>query len=216
MASKKDSRFIKRNSRLLIKLGITFVIPLFLSITGAMIILSAGWNLIAQTYMMGKTIFSEPVNDIGSVEFTINGVEMYRPNLGEEFGTLTISRLNLEKQVIHGDSPRDLARGVGHYAGSTLPGEGGNVVLSGHRETAFKDLKDIQLEDSIFIKTNWGTHEYRVKDIKIVDDEDHYVLDPTDYEQLTMYTCYPFHYVGSSPQRFVVICEFIKTWEDLS
>ena len=210
MKLKKNSGFIKNNSRLLKKLGITFVIPLFLSITGVLIFLSAGWNLLAQTYMVGSTIFAQPSNEVGVVEFNINNQLVRRPDLGVQFATIKIPSVGLEKPVIHGDASNELAKGIGHYAGSTLPGEGGNVVLSGHRETAFKSLKNIKENDSIFIETEWGTYEYKVRETKVVDKEDHYVIDPTDYEQLTMYTCYPFNYIGAAPQRFVVTGYFVS------
>jgi len=129
MKSKKDSGFKKNNSRLLKKLGITFVIPLFLGIAGALIFLSAGWNLLAQTYLMGNTIFAQPNKNIGLVKFNINNQTVYRPDLGLKFATIKIPAINLEKPVIHGDTQNELAKGIGHYAGSTLPGEGGNVVL---------------------------------------------------------------------------------------
>lgn len=209
MKSNKNSKIIKNNSRLLKKLGITFVVPLFLGITGALIFLSAGWNLLSQTYLMGSTIFAEPSNNIGSVSFTINNQTVYRPNLGVDFATINIPDIDLRKPVIHGDTSSDLAKGVGHYAGSTLPGEGGNVVLSGHRETAFRSLENIKVGNSIFIETDWGTYEYKVKKIKVVNKDEHSVLDPTDYEKLTMYTCYPFNYIGPAPQRFVVTGEYV-------
>lgn len=209
MKSNKVFEFMKNNSRLLKKMGITFVIPLFLSTAGALIFLSAGWNLIAQSYMMGSTIFAHPNADIGSVKFTINNQEVYRPDLGKKFATLKIPELSLEKPIIHGDGPKELKMGLGHYAGSTLPGEGGNVVISGHRDTAFRKLEDIKVGQSIFIETNWGNYEYKVKDINIVDKTAHQVLDPTDYEKLTLYTCYPFNYIGSAPERFVVTGEFV-------
>ena len=101
-----------------------------MSTAGALIFLSAGWNLIAESYMMGSTIFAQPNTDIGSVKFIINNTEVYRPDLGQQFATLKIPELSLEKPVIHGDSPKDLKMGLGHYVGSTLPGEGGNVVVS--------------------------------------------------------------------------------------
>ena len=209
MKSKKDSGFIKKNSRLLRKLGITFVIPLFLGITGGLIFLSAGWNLFAQTYLVGSVIFSQPNNDVGKVEFTINNKKFNRPDLDQQFATIIIPDVNLKKPIIHGDSQSDLAKGVGHYPGSTLPGEGGNVVLSAHRGTAFKNLEEIKIGDPVFIETDWGTYEYKVKKINIVDKNAHHVVDPTDHEQLTMYTCYPFNYIGPAPKRFVVTGEYV-------
>ncbi|MGL5695140.1 MAG: class D sortase [Peptostreptococcaceae bacterium] len=209
MKSNKLFEFMKNNSRLLKKIGITFVIPLSLSITGALIFFSAGWNLLAETYMVGSTIFAQPNNNVGSVKFNINDKEVYRPDLGQQFGNLVIPDINLEKPMIHGDTSNDLKKGVGHYSGSTLPGESGNVVLSGHRETALKDLKDVKVGQSIILDTNWGVYEYKIKEINIVDKNAHHVLDPTDYEKLTLYTCYPFNYVGPAPERFVVTGEFV-------
>ena len=209
MKSNKYFGFIKKNSHLCKKIGITLVIPLFLSICGVLIFLSAGWNLISESYMMGSTIFSKPNTDITAVKFNINNQDVYRPDIGTQFATLKIPKLDLEKPVIYGDSPKELRMGVGHYVGSTLPGEGGNVVLSGHRDTALKKLKDLKIGQSIFIETNWGNYEYRVKEINIVEPTDHYVLDPTNYEKLTLYTCYPFNYIGHAPNRFVVTGEFV-------
>ena len=83
------------------------------------------------------------------------------------------------------------------------------LLFLGHRETALRKLEDIKVGQSIFIETNWGNYEYKVKEINIVDKTAHHVLDPTDYEKLTMYTCYPFNYIGSAPERFVVTCEFV-------
>ena len=51
--------------------------------------------------------------------------------------------------------------------------------------------------------------EYKVKKIKVINKDEHSVLDPTDYEKLTMYTCYPFNYIGPAPQRFVVTGEYV-------
>lgn len=209
MKSNKVFEFMKNNSRLLKKLGITFVIPLFLSTTGALIFLSAGWNLIAESYMMGSTIFAQPNTEVGSVKFTINNQEVYRPDLGQQFATIKIPELNLEKPIIHGDSPNDLKKGLGHYAGSTLPGEGGKFVISGHRDTALKSLENVKVGHKILVETNWGAFEYKVKEINIVKSNEHSVLDPVDYEVLTMYTCYPFNYIGAAPNRFVVTGEFV-------
>lgn len=209
MKSNKGFRFMNINSRLLKKLGITFVIPLFFGITGVLIFLSAGWNMIAQTYIVGSTIFAQPNTDIGSVKFNINNQAVYRPDIGQKFADLKIPDLNLEKPIIHGDGPNELKFGVGHYVGSTLPGEGGNFVISGHRETAMKRLKNIKVGQSIFVETSWGDYEYEVIDLNIVDKNDHHVIDPTDMEKITMYTCYPFNYIGPAPKRFVVTGKFV-------
>lgn len=74
-----------------------------------------------------------------------------------------------------------MKKGVGHYAGSTLPKENGNFVIAGHRDTVFKRLKNIKVDDKIFIETYWRKYEYKVKDIRITNPDDYTVLEPTNY-----------------------------------
>lgn len=209
MKSRKFRTFIKSNSRVFKKIGITFVIPIALSITGSLIFLSAGWNLITQSYALGSTLFSKPSINLNQVSFKINNQDVYRPDIGQVFATLKIPSIGVEKPIIHGDGEDELKKGVGHYAGSTLPGEKGNFVIDGHRDTVFKKLEGIKENDQVFIETQWGTYEYKVKEIKIVKPTERDVIEPTNYEKLTMYTCYPFDYIGNAPERFVVDGEFV-------
>lgn len=205
----KIIKFIKENSRILKKIGVTFVIPIILSVTGSIIFLSAGWNLISQSYAFGSALFTNANTNLDQVTYNINNQEVSRPDIGQVFATLKIPDLGIERPIVHGDGEDELKKGVGHYAGSTLPGENGNFVIAGHRDTVFKKLEGIKVNDQILIETSWGTYEYKVKDIKIVKPTDSSVMDPTDYEKLTMYTCYPFSYIGHAPERFVVEGEFV-------
>ena len=103
-----------------------------------------------------------------------------------------------------GSDASTLRLAVGHIAGTALPGESGNVGLAGHRDTFFRQLKNIRADDLIRIATVDGTYTYRVERTNVVNPTDVWVLDPTDHGTLTLVTCYPFSYVGSAPQRFVV------------
>lgn len=202
-----------KNSKLIKRIGITFVIPMFLATGGIMICLSAGWNLVAQSYAVGSTLFAKPNTNLDEVTFNINGKEVYRPELGTIFATLKIDSVNLEKPIVHGDGDSELKKGIGHYAGSTLPGEGGNVVLSGHRDTAFRPLKDIKVGDEVIFETEYGVYKYKVSKTRITNPDDSTVTMPTDYEKLTMYTCYPFNYVGNAPERFIVECDYVGVFD---
>ena len=206
----KFIKFIKQDFHMLKKIGVTFVIPILLIGTGSIIFLSAGWSLFSQSYNLGSTAFTNANKNVDEVTFNINNQEVSRPSMGEIFAQLKIPRLGIERQIVHGDGDDELKKGVGHYAGSTLPGENGNFVIAGHRDTVFKKLEGIQVNDQILVETSWGIYEYRVKDIKIVEPTEHSVIDPTDYEKLTMYTCYPFNYVGCAPKRFIVEGEFVQ------
>lgn len=200
----------KNTSKLIKKLGITFVVPFLMLIVGVLIILSAGWEIITQGLSLGSILFNKPTLHIQERQFNINNVYINRPAVGEEFGTLEIPNLQFKKGVLHGDSDAQLRRGIGHFAGSTLPGEGGNVIISAHRDTAFKELEHIKVGDEVIFTTEYGKYKYKVSEIKIVDDKDNYELRVLDYERLTMYTCYPFNFIGSAPNRMIVICDFIE------
>jgi sortase A len=106
--------------------------------------------------------------------------------------------------VLEGTDEFTLNRGVGHVAGTALPGERGNVAIAGHRDGFFRVLKDVTAGDRIRLVTLWQTVDYTVQETRIVEPEDVRVLEPTGTPVLTLLTCYPFYYVGSAPKRFVV------------
>jgi len=126
------------------------------------------------------------------------------PAEGTAIGRIEIPRLGVSAIVRAGSDARTLSLAVGHIPGTALPGEPGNVGLAGHRDTFFRQLRNIRSDDRISIATVEGTYAYRVERTAIVDPSDVWVLDPTDEGTLTLVTCYPFSYVGSAPQRFVV------------
>lgn len=134
------------------------------------------------------------------------------PSYGEEFAKLNIPSLNFYKSIYEGDSDEVLSLGLAHAETSTLPGENGNVIIGGHRDISngFSELRDIKKDDEVIIETSYGNYYYRVSEIKIVDKNDKEVGAVSDHEKLTMYTCYPFDYIGHAPNRYVVICDFVK------
>jgi sortase A len=119
-------------------------------------------------------------------------------------GVLRIPRLHLEVPVLEGTDDYTLNRAVGHIADTAPPGTDGNSGIAGHRDGYFRVLKDIVTGDVIELETLRGTESYRVERTWIVQPEDVSVLDHTDTRSLTLVTCYPFYFVGSAPQRFIV------------
>ncbi|MGP0072174.1 MAG: class D sortase [Bryobacteraceae bacterium] len=119
-------------------------------------------------------------------------------------GRLDIPRLNLAVMVREGADERTLSRAVGHIPGTALPGGIGNVGLAGHRDTFFRELRNIRADDTIDLETTAGTYRYIVKSTSIVTPRDVSVLKASGGETLTLVTCYPFYYVGSAPKRFIV------------
>jgi sortase A len=119
-------------------------------------------------------------------------------------GRIDIPRLGVSVIVIEGTGGKTLRRAVGHIPGTALPGEPGNIGISGHRDTFFRPLRNIQTDDVITIATALGEYRYRVVSTRIVSPDNVTVLEPGGAEILTLVTCYPFYYVGSAPSRFIV------------
>jgi LPXTG-site transpeptidase (sortase) family protein len=119
-------------------------------------------------------------------------------------GVLEIPRLNLSEVIASGDDDKTLKVAVGHLPDTPLPWATGNSVIAAHRDTHFRPLRDIHYGDLVRLKTRKGVFEYTVKDTMIVAPSDVWVMAPSDDRRLTLVTCYPFNYIGSAPQRFVV------------
>jgi sortase A len=107
--------------------------------------------------------------------------------------------------ILEGIDERTLRRAVGHIPGTPLPGQPGNVALAGHRDTFFRSLQNIRIDDEITLETLSGVYSYRVDSTEVVDPGETRVLDNSDDETLTLVTCYPFSFVGNvRPRKSVV------------
>jgi sortase A len=127
-----------------------------------------------------------------------------KPKVGDVIGTLSIPSIKSSEAIIEGTGTKELKRGVGHYAGSVIPGVSDNSVLSGHRDTVFRKLGDVKIGDLITVKNDYGTFVYEVHRIRIVKANDRTVIVPSDDPILTLSTCYPFRFIGNAPKRYIV------------
>ncbi len=128
----------------------------------------------------------------------------------QPLAVLRIPKIQLEVPVLDGTDAHTLNRGAGWIEGTARPGESGNVGIGGHRDSFFRGLKDLKVNDSISLETPHGTARYVVDQIRIVKPEDVSVLDPTPEPVLTLVTCYPFRFIGSAPKRYVVTARLVK------
>ena len=128
-----------------------------------------------------------------------------RPMDGTSIGEIRIRRLGVSVVVVQGESEAILQRAVGHLSRTALPGNEGNVVLAGHRDTFFRPLKDILEGDRITLKTPEHDFEYVVESTSIVRPDDVGVIEPSGGHTLTLITCFPFYYIGPAPNRFIVV-----------
>src|SRR5215475_3322597 len=120
---------------------------------------------------------------------------------------LSIPRIHLEDVVLEGASGHSLLLGPAHLAGSALPGDPGNAVIAGHRDTFFRHIHSLKYGDDIYILRSGKRLHYVVRTRRIVEPDDLSVLEATQAPQLTLITCYPTHAIGPAPQRLIVVAK---------
>jgi sortase A len=164
-----------------------------------------------------KTVIKKIVDDVNVKSDTSNSLPPADKTLypvypveGDNIGSLTIPALNRKLTMMQGTGEKELTKGVGHFTQSVLPGEKDNCVISGHRETAFRQLDKLKIGNIIIVKTSAGTFTYEVSGTRIVHKDDRTVIVPTKDAVLTMTTCYPFHFVGNAPDRYIVSAVLVK------
>ncbi|MDP4084515.1 MAG: class D sortase [Bacillota bacterium] len=127
------------------------------------------------------------------------------PLKGDVIGLLDIPRIKAELAIVEGTNPNDLAKGVGHYKGSYFPGDHGQIVLSGHRDTVFRHLGELNIGDTLVVKLPKGNFSYKITHTKIVKAEDTSIITlQHKQEELILTTCYPFRYIGNAPDRYII------------
>ena len=108
--------------------------------------------------------------------------------------------------ILEGGSGRTLEFAPGHMSASVLPGEIGNTIIAGHRDTHFQFLQYMKKGESILLETTEGRkHLYQVTGIDVVDSRRCSLVLDTESPMLSLVTCYPFaaHEAGG-PMRYVV------------
>lgn len=122
---------------------------------------------------------------------------------------LTVPALGIDRIVLAGDEGAALAFAPGWVEDTAAPGETGNVVVAGHRDTVFRFLADLRLGDRVDVEAAGGhRRRYVVESTAVVHERDVAVLAPTAVPTLTLVTCYPFDAATpGGPLRYVVRAE---------
>jgi sortase A len=123
---------------------------------------------------------------------------------GAYLAQLRIPRLSAAVPLVEGSTAGALRLGVGHLPETPLPGESGNSVVAGHRDTHFRVLRDIKIGDALVLDSPSRQLSYTVVETRIVDPHNLEPLAPSSTRTLTLITCYPFWYIGPAPKRFIV------------
>jgi sortase A len=135
-------------------------------------------------------------------------IRAYNESLSHTFGTplavLSIPKIHLEVPVFEGTDDATLDRGVGRITGTARPGKAGNLGIAGHRDGFFRGLKDVAAGDEIKLALPEGEATYVVDQITVVTPQDVSVLQPRAISSITLVTCFPFYFVGSAPERYIV------------
>ncbi len=117
---------------------------------------------------------------------------------------LVIPKIALTSFVVEGTNHKSLLIGPGHMTKSAEPGEIGNAVITGHRDTFFRHINDLVTGDQFFVDRGGKRFVYIVTGKKIVEPDDWSVTRPASDSEITLITCYPTYFIGPAPKRLVV------------
>lgn len=117
---------------------------------------------------------------------------------------MTFPRLKRDLLVVDGNAASDLLAGPARMTWSSLPGANGNCVIAAHRDTHFGFLKDVRMGDDVVLERGGKAVHYRITYLKVVSPQDKSYYGLSASPILTLVTCFPFHYVGRAPKRYIV------------
>ncbi|MBW8190459.1 class D sortase [Neiella marina] len=124
----------------------------------------------------------------------------------EVMALLEIDAVDIKVPVYFDTSELNLNRGAGLVAGAGA----NNLAIAAHRDSYFRGLADIETNDTIRVRNSDGVSEiYQVNKVLIVEPDDTRLLRTAEQPELTLITCYPFYFVGSAPQRYIVKASLI-------
>ncbi|GEK58974.1 hypothetical protein CHL76_06720 [Marinococcus halophilus] len=132
--------------------------------------------------------------------------EIEKWSKGENVAKLKIPELGNSYSVYWGTDDESLDQGVGMYVSewTTTPAESRHTVLSGHRDTVFTGLDNLEDGNSLIVEYDDTQYVYRLQKTWVTDAEDRSVIVDKEEPTLTLTTCYPFDYIGSAPDRYIV------------
>lgn len=129
---------------------------------------------------------------------------------------LSIPKLKIEKILVSVDS-NDISKGLAHLPGSALPGEKGNVFISGHsalsqllslQSAPFSKLQDLKTGDQIILEADNAKYIYQITELKTVSPSDFSVISAPDSVNrfISLMTCVP---PGLNFKRLIVLGKMI-------
>lgn len=145
------------------------------------------------------------IEDVSTLNYSVES--------GEKVAKLNIPKIASSFDVFWNTDESTLDKGVGMYVSewTTIPNDiGGHTVLSGHRDTVFTELGELKQGDTMTVEYEGESFTYKIKDIWITDANDRTVIVKKDKPTLTLTTCYPFDFIGSAPDRYIIQAELVS------
>lgn len=170
------------------------------------------WFMAQGSYIHAKARLAQFLLEAAWTD-TLNGQEEVKPWPWADtwpVSRLSAPRLGISRIVLAGANGSALAFGPGHLFESAAPGEPGNTVIAGHRDTHFSFIKDLRIGDELQLQTERKrTLIYQVIDTAIVDENDTDLLVRDEHKFLTLITCYPFNAIQSGgSRRYLVLAKY--------
>lgn len=168
------------------------------------------WQMGQGTYIHAKAILAQYLLESAWSETLLGVKKEVKPWPWADtwpVSRLTALRLGISRIVLAGASGSSLAFGPGHLFGTAYPGEQGNSVIAGHRDTHFRFLQQLTDGDILQLETEDGTNrQYQVIQTRVIHESEVQYLQETPDNRLTLITCFPFNSpTPGGPLRFVVI-----------
>lgn len=180
----------------------------------AVLVMAGVVQLGSAAYIPAKAALAQVMLDQAWQRSGNNGGQRHRPWPWAD--TWPVARLRSAKYdvdlvVLAGMTGRSMAFGPAHMSASALPGNIGNSVIGGHRDTHFAFLEKLQPGDRLLVeRANGEEHWFRVTGLEILDSNIDPLVLPQDGRYLTLITCYPFDAIDpGGPLRYVVTAERI-------
>ncbi|MED3655032.1 class D sortase [Heyndrickxia sporothermodurans] len=178
---------------------------LILLIAGLFCVFFSGWKILKSQH--SQVLALQQARELTPIKFLEKpGINRTTQSVDKHvLGILEVPTLNAELPIVEGTTDEQLKKGVGHFSKSALPGGNDQIVLSGHRDTVFRRFGELKEGDPLIVTYQGEIFTYIVERTKVVDAEDRTIIHSTaPKEELVLTTCYPFHFIGNAPNRYII------------
>ncbi len=152
-----------------------------------------------------------PVTTLEPVAPIAPPTDVYGAEPQIQLGGISIPKLGVDQPLYEGIRLTTLDRGPGHWPGTAMPGEVGNVVVAAHRTShggPFRNIDQLVPGDIVEFTTDVGITTYVVTETMIVQPDAVWIVDPTETATATLFACHP---PGSVRERIVVKLDLAGT-----